>query len=128
MPLGFLTESGLRLEFAHLYEAQELDSPEYAKRTRRNVLDSYGTLWFGNPESSGGTCTLSACRVFRKPNLVVPIEGDSVHSSKVAEWLTTNNIPILNLVGNRESTQPGIGHRVEVFLERVFGITQRGSV
>jgi hypothetical protein len=49
MPRGFLTEQGPRPEFAEMFGAVELDSPDYPPRTRANVCDSDGTLVFGNP-------------------------------------------------------------------------------
>jgi hypothetical protein len=54
MPLGFLTEDGPRPEFADLYGAIELPTEDYAARTERNVRDSDGTLWFGDPSTRGG--------------------------------------------------------------------------
>jgi Circularly permutated YpsA SLOG family len=123
MPKGFKTEAGPRPEFTAQSGAHELESPEYPDRTIANVRAVDATLWFGNPESSGGVCTLSACRAFRKPYLVVSLEPDRTKPSQVAGWLATTNVRILNVAGNRESTQPGIGARVEAFLGRVFRIT-----
>jgi Circularly permutated YpsA SLOG family len=43
--------------------------------------------------------------------------------SQTAGWLESNNVLVLNVAGNRESTQQGIGARVEAFLGRVFKIS-----
>jgi Circularly permutated YpsA SLOG family len=120
MPRGFLTEAGPRPEFATQYGAHELESPEYPTRTLANVRATDATVWFGSPESSGGVCTLSACRAFRKPYLVIGLEPDKTLPSQVAGWLAANNVRILNVAGNRKSRQPGLGARVEVFLGRVI--------
>jgi hypothetical protein len=51
--------------------------------------------------------------------LVTPSEV--VLASDVVEWLCRNpQIKCLNIAGNRESKNPGIGERVERFLISVF--------
>jgi hypothetical protein len=54
MPLGFLTEDGPRPEFAGLYGAEECPTADYPARTRRNVIDSSATIWFGTLDSGLG--------------------------------------------------------------------------
>jgi hypothetical protein len=71
MPRGFLTEDGPRPDYAELYGAVELPTPSYPERTRRNVADGDGTLWFGDWHSPGGKATLDACRLQGKPFLIV---------------------------------------------------------
>jgi hypothetical protein len=71
MPRGFLTEDGPRPDYAELYGAVELPTPSYPERTRRNVADGDGTLWFGDWHSPGGKATLDACRLRGKPFLIV---------------------------------------------------------
>jgi hypothetical protein len=127
MSKGFNAEEGPRPEFAAEFAACELDSEESWERTQRNVIDSEGTLWFGNPESEGGVRTFSACRAFGKPYRVVPIERLIVYPSNVAEWLLMRGIRVLNVAGNRQSTEPGIGARVEALLLQVFTLTRQGA-
>jgi hypothetical protein len=43
MPREFLTEKGPRPEFAELYGAREMPSPEYRERTRANAAIMSGT-------------------------------------------------------------------------------------
>jgi hypothetical protein len=51
--------------------------------------------------------------------LVTP--NEVVLTSDVVEWLRRNpQIKRLNIAGNRESKNPGIGERVERFLRVVF--------
>ena len=50
---------------------------------------------------------------------------ESVYSSvtkpsQVQEWVEQKGIRVLNVAGSRETKSPGIGERVEAFLERVF--------
>jgi len=121
MPRGFLTEEGLQLEFAERYRAFELPTNSYPERTRRNVADSEGTLWFGDHHSTGGRTTLDACREQGKPFLIVFVA--ITKPSQVRDWLEEKGIRPLNVAGNRESTSPGIGERVERFL----GVVLRGA-
>jgi hypothetical protein len=114
MTQEFMTEAGPRPEFESAYGAIALETDSYPARTWANVRASDGTLWFGAADSSGGRCTLGACRELDKP----------VHLSDVARWLTEHRIRSLNVAGNRESRSPGIGHRVEAFLYRLFARTQ----
>lgn len=98
-----------------LVECAELG---YPPRTRANARDSDGTLWFGNPDTSGAYTTLEACRELGRPVLLV-VRGRT-RPSDVAAWIAANDIKVLNVAGNRESKAPGIGARVERFLADVF--------
>ena len=56
----------------------------------------------------------------RKPVFLVEPHR-SILPSDVVQWLRNNpEIHILNIAGNRESKNPGIGERVERFLTAVF--------
>jgi hypothetical protein len=131
MPPGFLTEAGPHPEFAERYGAVELRecgrrlSPAegYRLRTWLNVRESDATLWFGDPASRGGRATLRACHEVRK-RLMVISPGD--RPSAVVAWLGVHLIRSLNVAGNRESTAPGLGERVEAFLARVFALLREG--
>jgi hypothetical protein len=118
MPESFLTESGPRPEFAEMFGALEIPGGGYPERTRANARDSDATIWFGNPDSPGGRTTLRACTGFEKPVYLV-IEG-LTQPAEVAAWIEAEEVRVLNVAGNRESTEPGIGERVERFLAAVF--------
>jgi hypothetical protein len=118
MPKGWLTEDGPCPEFAELYGAVEMTTSSYPHRTRANIRDSDGTLWFGNPESPGGRTTLGECERLGMPEFIV-IDG-MAKPSDVAAWIEAEEIRTLNVAGNRESSSPGIGARVEVFMVAVF--------
>jgi hypothetical protein len=118
MPRGFRTEDGPRPEFGRIYGAVETPSGEYAERTRANVRDSEATLWFGDPESTGGRTTLQACEALRRPCLLV---DDGRHGAPdIARWILAKEIRILNVAGNRESTTPGIGKITHIMLMKIF--------
>ena len=76
-----------------VYGGFALDSAEYPARTRRNVIDSDGTIWFGQPHTSGGKTTSESCLKARKPLLLVPATGRTVRPSEAARWIADNNVP-----------------------------------
>jgi hypothetical protein len=72
----------------------------------------------------GGAATLDACRQMGKPFLLI-FQGAS-RPSEVVAWIGEKGIRTLNVAGNRESKDRGIGGRVERFLGRVFARLGRG--
>jgi hypothetical protein len=60
IPKGFLTEEGFRPEFVERYGAVETETTGYQDRTRYNVLEADGTVWFGSQDSPGFKLTRSA--------------------------------------------------------------------
>jgi hypothetical protein len=119
MPEGFLTEAGPRPDFAEMFGAVEMPGGGYPERTRANVRDSDATIWFGDPDSPGGRTTLRACTGFGRP--VYLVNEVLTQPSEVAAWIEAAEVRLLNVAGNRECTEPGIGERVERFLVAVFG-------
>lgn len=125
MPNGFRTELGPRPEFATLYNARELDSPEEAARTVANVRAAEATLVFLLPQSGPGTLlTLEACQAAGTPVLTLDLggldPGDEDAAKGVADWIVAHAAAVLNVAGDRESVRPGLGAHVEAFLTRVF--------
>ena len=119
MPKGFLTEDGPRPEFAEEFGAAEMPSEIAAARTERNVQDSDATLWFGETTTSGAHATVSACRNFGKRCMPI-YPSASFEPAQVAAWIARGQFRTLNVAGNRESDEPGIGQRVEMFLGQVL--------
>jgi len=91
----------------------ECPEPGFPARTRANARDSDATLWFGDWHTPGGRATLDACRALGRPTMLV--FGAIMKPSEVRAWVEA---------GNRESTAPGVGDRVEAFLRRAFGATR----
>lgn len=118
MPRYFETEDGPRLEFAQVYGAVTLDGG-YKERTQANARDSDATVWFGDSSSPGGVATFRACRALGRPVFVV--EAKVTRPSDLTAWIVANFVEVLNVTGNRESTEPGIGERVERFLMATLG-------
>lgn len=91
------------------YPLQELAGGGYRQRTRRNVLDSDGTLivYFSQPE--GGTEeTLGFCMREKKPYLLIDAKEISVErgAQRVAQFVQTNRIAVLNVAGPSAGREP----------------------
>ena len=109
-PKGFKTETGFNPALKELYGITESWSPNYRTRTIENVKNSSGIVWFGNESSPGGKLTINSCKQFGKPYIINPTKDAFLR------WINWNNIVVLNVAGNRESTNPGIFEKVKNFL------------
>ncbi len=120
MPRGFRAHDGDHPEFAALYGMQEMSSHRYPPRTTMNVKESDGTLRFATDwDSPGEVLTLALCEKHKKTHCDVTPSGDR-SPADVIEWISANNIRVLNVAGNAERTSPGIQEWVEEFLGEVF--------
>jgi hypothetical protein len=115
MPQGFLTEDGPRPEFVEQFDASEMPTESASARTERNVQEADGTIWFGETTTSGAQATVGSCCKIGKPLMLV-YPAAAFEPSHVTKWIIENQIRVLNVAGNRESDEPGIGERVERFL------------
>ncbi len=107
-PEGRLAEDG---RIPNQYQVVELEGGGYRARTRRNVLDSDGTLIVNRGLMEGGTLlTQQFAEKLGKPYLVFQADpGLRVEqSASLANWLGENQIRVLNVAGPRESNKPGI--------------------
>ena len=101
-PIGWKTDSGSAKNLLQRYGLVEF-GVGYRPRTIKNVKESNATLWIGNQGSPGGQLTLGQCVKQHKIFLVNP----SIEELKL--WITAFDISVLNVAGNRERTNPGIG-------------------
>lgn len=128
-PKGWLTEDGPAPWLAD-YGLVEHESLTYPPRTEANVRDSDATIWIGNPRSPGARLTLRMSQTHKKPLFWVPKawvlpDEPSIHShamcvANVKHWLLWDHFQVVNVAGNRESSNPGIGKAAEAFLTEVF--------
>jgi predicted Rossmann-fold nucleotide-binding protein len=116
-PKGWMTEEGPAPWLAD-FGLIECPADGYPARTEANARDSDGTIWFGTTDSSGYRATIRACERHAKTYLLV--NGGVTKPSHVIEWIRGQRIEVLNIAGNRESKNPGLGARVEAFLARLF--------
>lgn len=120
IPKGFLTEEGSKPELGTRFGLIETGSDKYPVRTRANVKMADGTIRFArNFASPGEICTLNAIKDFRKPYFDVDLKNPPAVEA-VVEWIRNNDIEILNVAGNRESSVPGICKFTTNFLCEVF--------
>ena len=122
-PKGWRTEAGAAPWLAN-FGLVESDSISYSARTRANVEAADGTVLFGDPKSKGSKLTEQYCNDCGKPLLHIPYSGE--HSDidytahTLANWLQQNRIDVLNVAGNRESGNLGIGDYVRHVISRTL--------
>lgn len=120
-PLGWMTEVGPRRELLKSFGLVEAGIKGYPFRTGMNVLNSDGTVVFGDFYSSGTKFTIKCCGRAHKPLYRVCREDNPiVEKQDFLNWLEEYRIDILNVAGNRESRNSGIQGRVRVFLVKVL--------
>jgi Circularly permutated YpsA SLOG family len=119
MRTGFSTDDGSHPEFAREFAAAELPADSEHAPAAQNVKDSDGTFWFGRTTTLDAQATVAACLASGKPLMPV-YPGASFEPSHVAGWILENKIKTLNVAGNREHEEPGIGQRLERFLGDVL--------
>jgi len=119
-PRGRKNEQG---SIANRYPLSEIDSEDYLERTRRNIVESDGTLIFKDfVEVKGGTIdTINLCEQFLKPYLIVNLE-QNIQRNVIFNWLQEFKIVILNIAGNRESASPGICEKSYLYLIKLFNL------
>lgn len=69
----------------------------YSSRTEKNVINSDGTILFGNTSSFGTKQTIKFLIKHNKPYL------DNPTPEEMYDFINNNNIKILNVAGNRGS-------------------------
>ena len=115
-PHGRLAEDG---RIPEQYQLVELPEGGYRQRTRRNVLESDGTLIVNIGALDGGTLATQKFAVkLKRPHLLVQLDSESVPeaAARLLAWLDEHAIKPLNVAGPRESKRPGIHHLTEELL------------
>jgi hypothetical protein len=122
-PLNYRTEEG-PAPWLRNYGLQMDGSWFYQPRTEKNVLNSDGTLIFGEPSSAGCRLTRSLCNQYHRPWYVyhwrAPNPISEADKKSFREWVEENGIRVLNVAGNRESTNPGVCEAVQRFLDSLL--------
>ena len=123
IPCGGWCPKGRRAEDGIIplkYPLEETSSPLYPQRTEFNIQDSDGTLILAWGPPLGGTLlTLKLTRKHHKPSRLADL-AEATDALGVREWISENQIGVLNLAGPRESEAPGIYARALNFLREVF--------
>lgn len=95
-PKDYWTENGPDWSLEEFGLVQHT-SKKYEERTVLNVVDSDGTVLFGNESSPGSMLTRRLCKVHKRPYKANPTKDELV------QWLADNKIKTLNVAGNRGS-------------------------
>ena len=89
------------------YPLKETPSTSYSVRTEWNVRDSDATLILSSRPLLGGTqLTLELAKQYRRPSLVLDAQIGAIETA--VNWLSKNDIRVLNVAGPRESESPGV--------------------
>lgn len=116
MPYGRRTEDGpMSIELFNKYKLKQHPSPNYPPRTEQNVRESDGTVLFGNLDSPGCRLTMQLCDRHHKH-----YPGNPLKPEYLRAWVEQHDIKVLNVAGNRESTNPGIFDSTVKFLVEAF--------
>jgi len=121
-PKEWWTETGSDEQLLRSFGLVECSEPGYEARTRKNVLDSDGTLLVGSYATGGSAMTAKIANEAGKPFFHVRYpraaedQGIELAHAEFREWLTRFRIEVLNVAGNRESQNPGIQEFTKRFL------------
>lgn len=100
-PRGWLTLHGPRPDLAD-FGLKEHHHADYSFRTEANVIQSDGTIIVGrNTNSPGSLITKKYCDKHKKPVLIIRAD-DNVLPQSISSFITSRNISILNVAGNRD--------------------------
>ena len=116
LPRGRKAEDGTVPEQYHL---QELASPKYQDRTRKNILESDGTLIVSFGRLTGGSALTEALAIRHdRPCLHLDMEHIAPDRAIAAleQWLDKFAISTLNVAGARASGEPRIYDTVKELL------------
>lgn len=113
-PYGWRTDEGPAPWLAD-FGLRQHESSAYPPRTEANVRASQATLIVGYPLSPGCSLTRSLCQKLKKPcqnsawpNQDTPAQA-ARRAARIRAWLEANEVQVLNIAGNRERMNPGIG-------------------
>ena len=124
--LGLSTDEGpLSMDDFKRYALKQHPSPNYPPRTEQNVIDSDGTVLFGNMNSPGCRLTIKYCKAHKKPFLCLATDQlagfPAVCISALRAFVNEHNPSVLNIAGNRESTNPNIYAMTFATIMNAFG-------
>jgi hypothetical protein len=96
VPKYYRTENGSDYSLKE-YGLVEDDSDAYEPRTFCNIMDSDGTVIYGDEKSPGSKLTKRLCKQVGKPLLINP------NPELLRGWIMLYGVEVLNVAGNRMS-------------------------
>jgi len=125
IPAAWRTLDGPRPDLGTDYGLICHSSDGYVPRTLANARDSDATVRlaydFG---SKGEICTLNGIKKHKKKYFDIDLSNPPP-PEEMANWLCENNISVLNVAGNSESTFAGCGQKAEEYLRSVLQIMEQ---
>jgi predicted Rossmann fold nucleotide-binding protein DprA/Smf involved in DNA uptake len=119
IPKGRIAEDGI-IDSKYIF-LEEIESPKYEVRTKRNVEMSDATLIINMGELEGGTYqTYVFAKTLNKPYLIVNIDTENDPVSKILNWIKEVKPSVLNVAGPRESKCKGMYEKTFAILCQVF--------
>ena len=122
-PAGRAAEDG---PIPAVFPLTELLAGSYADRTRRNVLDSSGTvLIYAGSLSGGSRLTRQLAEAHGKPLLLLNVSkmAPAVAAARVVEFARAQHIETLNVAGPRASEWPaGEGWAQDIIRDALLGL------
>jgi hypothetical protein len=123
IPCGGWCPAGRRAEDGRIpdrYPLIETPAAEYRQRTEWNVRDSDGTLILTRGLPTGGTrLTIEVAKRLDRPYLVVDL-NNTFDVAAIKEWITTQQILILNVAGPREEEKPDVARQAAAKLRQLL--------
>ena len=119
LPKGRKTEDGTLDPRYHL---QEMPTTDYPKRTERNVLDADGTVIVSHGLLPGGSAlTREFAKKHKKPWMHIDLKELAIKhaAEKLADWLKSHEIKVLNVAGPRARKDPAIYEATLCLLEGI---------
>lgn len=119
-PKDYRTEKGSNYKLRDLYNLEEHSSFSYKPRTKSNVLDASVTIIFGNKESPGSKLTTKYANQNCKPVFYVSDFSNEEMNFIIEKLKVMQENIIINVAGNRESTNPGIFKETSGFIQELI--------
>lgn len=119
-PPGRQAEDGV---IPHRYPLQCIERGGYRQRTRRNVIDSDGTLIVYHTRLSGGSrLTLEFCVEQHKPVMLIDAAQVAVKgaASSVENFIEQHAIRVLNVAGPRASGWPAAAAYISELIRHIL--------
>ena len=124
-PKGWRTLDGPAPFLGEIFGLTEDSSFNYQPRTKKNVLNSDGTVRLAsNFNSAGERLTLRYCKVLEKPNISILLDGNEYDQKAKAlvEFIINHSIGCLNVAGNADrDSNPGFHfNQATLILQKTF--------
>jgi len=103
------------------YPLEETSNMDHTVRTGYNVRDSDGTLMLYRGELQGGTAyAVELAKHMKRPIMTVDLESPTPRDA-IQKWIRDNELKVLHIGGQRESTRPGIYAQAYTLIKEYLG-------